>query len=147
MRAVYYLISTYFYDYLLLYPNYVIEQSAASAPGSDVEVIGIQPSSNDNTGLTDWQRTLQQQNRNLPTVLYAEDGYGWQLEKYEWTSNTVTVVLRAKHISGSSGYEEDDVNEYINRFKTYPQRVLGVPNTVKVKVRVLNNQRRTIAQR
>lgn len=147
VRAVYYLISTYFYDYLLLYPNYVIEQSAASAPGSDVEVIGIQPSSNDNTGLTDWQRTLQQQNRNLPTVLYAEDGYGWQLEKYEWTSNTVTVVLRAKHISGSSGYEEDDVNEYINRFKTYPQRVLGVPNTVKVKVRVLNNQRRTIAQR
>ncbi|MGN0224376.1 MAG: serine/threonine-protein kinase [Muribaculaceae bacterium] len=145
VRAVYYIISTYFYDYLLLYPNYVIAQDT---PATVDPVDGSTPVTHSGQSpLNEWQRNLQAQNRSLPSVLYAEDGYGWQLEKYEWSDNMVIVVLRAKHISGTSDYDMEDVNEYVNRFKTYPQRVLGVPNTVTVKVRVLNNQRQTILQR
>ena len=141
VRAVYYIISSYFYDYLLLYPNYVIKQDEPTPTNDPTSGGGAQP------GMKEWQRNLQTQNNNLPSVLYAEDGYGWQLERYEWSDNMVIVVLRAKHISGTSDYDMEDVNEYVNRFKSYPQRVLGVPSTVTVKVRVLNNQRQTILQR
>ena len=139
VRAVYYLISTYFYDYILLYPNYVIEQEHPATSESTTATTGQQTDTN-------WQQTLKQQNASMPKAVYNEDGIAWILERYEWTANTVIVTLRAKHITGTD-YDPDDVNSMVNQYRSYPHRQLGVPETVTVKVRVLNNQRQTILQR
>lgn len=137
--SIYYLIYTYFYDYIMLYPNYVIEQETPDTSESTATTTGQQAA-------TAWQQTLRQQNASMPKAVYQEDGIVWLIEKYEWTANTVIVTLRAKHITGTN-YDPDDVNSMVNQYRSYPHRQLGVPNTVAVKVRVLNNQRQTIVQR
>ena len=140
MAAAYFIINSYFYDYALLYPNYVIKEET---PQQTEQENG---STTSTSAQTAWQRTLQEQNRHMPTVLESDEDYTWLLMRYEWTNNSITVVLKAKHISGSV-YEADDVNSYIRRFKTYPNRQFGISQSIPVKVKVLNNQNRTIIQR
>ena len=136
----YFIINSYFYDYALLYPDYVIIEET---PQQTEQENG---STTSTSAQTAWQRTLQEQNRHMPTVLESDEDYTWLLMRYEWTNNSITVVLKAKHISGSV-YEADDVDSYIRRFKTYPNRQFGISQSIPVKVKVLNNQNRTIIQR
>lgn len=137
----YFIINDFFYNYLLLTPVYLEEQPepTPTLPPTPTPTPSPTPTPTP-TPTTDWKQTILSQGR---TAFNGDNGEVW-ITEYDVNPNntTITVKVRAKHITSTYDFtdaEREGMSRQNTRIRNLIYYQFGVPESVKVVVKILNN--------